>query len=371
MNQEKLEFRVGLMVLCAVAAIVVMVFRFGEIGQAWKSGTHINIVLPTAVGVVPETAVRMRGLRIGQVESVRLLPDGRGVIVAALIEPEYTLRSDAVAQVQRSLLGDGVIEIIPGQSGKTVGNGDHISGTSTTDPMAAVARVEQQVSSALASFDRTGQEWGRLANNLNRLLESEGPGGINTLEQSALALAQFTETMKSAEQTLDAAGGLLQDPRYQQQLQRSMTALPELLNETQRTLQTVNSVARQLNTTVSNLNTATTPLAAQSETLVTRLNRSLGNIETMTQELAVVSQLMNRNDGTMKKLMTDPSMYQNLNSTTTSLAVLLRNLEPVVRDLQIFSDKIARHPELLGVRGVVKGSSGIKESGVQPASFRE
>ena len=98
----------------------------------------------------------------------------------------------------------------------------------------------------------------------------------------------------------------------------------------------------------------------------------MANVETMTHELAVISQLMNQNDGTMKKLMTDPQMYHNLNTTTTSLAVLLRNLEPVIRDLQVFSDKIARHPELLGVRGVVRGSSGLKESsGVQRASFEQ
>ena len=364
-----MEFRVGIMTLAAIAAIVVMVFRFGEIGNSWKSGTRVNIVLPTAEGVVAETPVQMRGLRIGHVESVSLLPDSRGVIAVAILEPEYSVRTDAVALVKRSLLGDGVIEITGGQSDEMIRNGGHLSGTSASDPMSALNRVERQVSATLASFEQTGQQWARLANNLNSLLESSGPNGVNTLEQSAIALAQFTETMKSAEETLDAAGGLLNDPRYQQQLQRTMTALPQLLEETQRTLHSVNSVAKQLDTTVGNLNTATTPLAAQSESLVTRLNQSMANFETITRELAVISQLMNRNDGTMKKLITDPTMYQNLNTTTTSLAVLLRNLEPVIRDLQVFSDKIARHPELLGVRGVVRGSSGLKETEIQPAGF--
>ncbi|MCP4506445.1 MAG: hypothetical protein GY826_08620, partial [Fuerstiella sp.] len=83
------------------------------------------------------------------------------------------------------------------------------------------------------------------------------------------------------------------------------------------------------------------------------------------------SKLVNQNDGTVKKLLTDPSVYRNLNSTAASLVVLLENLKPVVSDLQVFSDKVARHPELLGVRGVVRGSSGIKDSGVVPAAFED
>ena len=47
--------------------------------------------------------------------------------------------------------------------------------------------------------------------------------------------------------------------------------------------------------------------------------------------------------------------------TSIMTTVLLKNLEPVIRDLRIFSDKVARHPELLGVGGVLKGSAGVKE----------
>ncbi|MCA9147569.1 MAG: hypothetical protein KDB05_32570, partial [Planctomycetales bacterium] len=31
------------------------------------------------------------------------------------------------------------------------------------------------------------------------------------------------------------------------------------------------------------------------------------------------------------------------------------------RDVRIFSDKVARHPELIGVSGALRGSAGIKE----------
>jgi phospholipid/cholesterol/gamma-HCH transport system substrate-binding protein len=36
-------------------------------------------------------------------------------------------------------------------------------------------------------------------------------------------------------------------------------------------------------------------------------------------------------------------------------------LERILKDLETFSDKLARHPELLGVRGAVRPSEGLKE----------
>jgi len=371
MDEQKQEFRVGMLAVIALIAAVVMVFKFGEIGNRWRSGTRISIVLPNASGVTPETPVKMSGIRIGHVQSMQLVAEGRGVMVQALIDSEYTFRDDSIAQVTRSLLGDGAIEIVPGSTGQPIAGGSRIAGRSVGDPMELAARMEQRMSSTLASFETTGQEWGRLANNLNRMMESKGEDGVNTMQRSAVALEQFTSTMKTAEETLAAAGTLISDPRYQQQLQATLTALPELLNETRNTLQTVNKVVGQVDATVANINTATTPLAQHSDAMVSRLNQSLANVEVITGELAVVSKLMNENNGTIKNLLTDPTVYRNQNSTSAALAVLLQNLKPVVADMQIFSDKVARHPEVLGLRGMVRGSDGTKETGVSPVSFEQ
>lgn len=370
MNDQNQEFRVGVMAVVAIAAAIMMVFKFGELGNRWKSGTQISIVMPDATGVYPETPVRMSGIRIGQVQSLKLVAEGRGVMAQVLIDPEYSFRNDSQARISRSLLGDGAIEIIPGSDGRPIANGDRIAGRSSSDPMEIVARMESNVTTTLASFESTGHEWARLGKNLNRLMEASGPNGASTIERSTIAIEQFTRTMETAEKTLASAGSLINDPRYQKQLQATLTALPELLNETRATLQSVNSVIREVDSTVTNISTATGPLAKHSDAMVSRLNKSLGNIETITGELAVVSRMMNQNDGTLKKLLTDPALYRNLNTTSASLAVLLENIKPVIADMQIFSDKVARHPEILGVRGVVRGSDGAKDN-VVPASFRE
>ena len=370
MNDSRREIQVGLMVIVALAAIVVMIFRFGEIGQSLKPGKSINIILSSASGVVPQTPVQLRGIAIGRVQQIELLPGANGVQLSVRIDPGYSFPADSTAVVSRSLLGDVMIDIEPGTQAGSVRRGDRIAGQSATDPAVLMASVEQRLTATLDTFERTGVKWGRLAGNLNQILESSGPEGVNTLQQTSLALQQFTQTMSAAEETLAAAGSLLKDPHYQQQLKNTMTALPQLLNETRTTLASVKMVVNRMDATVATVNSAVTPFANHSEPLVTDLVRSIHNVESMTRDLAVVSRAVNDENSSVKQLISDPSMYRNLDRAAVSLSLLLQNLQPVIADLQIFSDKIARHPELLGVRGVVRGSDGVKNEAVSPAGFQ-
>jgi phospholipid/cholesterol/gamma-HCH transport system substrate-binding protein len=41
---------------------------------------------------------------------------------------------------------------------------------------------------------------------------------------------------------------------------------------------------------------------------------------------------------------------------------ILPRLDRILRDMEVFSDKLARHPELLGLRGAIVPSIGLKES---------
>ncbi len=74
---------------------------------------------------------------------------------------------------------------------------------------------------------------------------------------------------------------------------------------------------------------------------------------------------MNDGEGSLKRFAEDPQLYNNLNRSATSLSLLLRNLEPILADVRVFSDKVARHPELLGVGGAISGSSGLRTRGTR------
>ena len=73
-------------------------------------------------------------------------------------------------------------------------------------------------------------------------------------------------------------------------------------------------------------------------------------------------QTFGRGNGSIQKLLTDPAVYQNLDDAAGSLARVLARAEKISRDLEVFADKIARRPELIGIGGAVHPSSGLKEA---------
>ena len=64
----------------------------------------------------------------------------------------------------------------------------------------------------------------------------------------------------------------------------------------------------------------------------------------------------------IERFLADPSLYNNLNDTATMVNKILPRLDRAMRDVEVFADKLACHPELLGIGGAVRPSSGVKES---------
>ena len=137
--------------------------------------------------------------------------------------------------------------------------------------------------------------------------------------------------------------------------------MPVMIKETQATIQSVRGAIRKAEANLENIQNVTDPLAKHSASIVTKLDNSLGNLESLSSELDGFVQLATKQGGTLQKFASDPKLYENMNQSAETMTILIKNLEPIMRDVRIFSDKIARHPELIGVGGAFKGSSGIKE----------
>ena len=73
-------------------------------------------------------------------------------------------------------------------------------------------------------------------------------------------------------------------------------------------------------------------------------------------------------EGTVQKLLTDPTLYNRASDAMSSFQRLIPKLELVVEDLKDFSDKIARHPNQLifDKGGGLKGSPFAPTPGAGP-----
>jgi len=361
MTERQLQLRVGIFVTLALAAIAGLIFQFGEIQNYLRPKYAINIRFKSATGIAVSTPVRRNGVLIGSVTAVKFDDDNGGLIVKAAIKDGVRLWPDGRVRLVSSLLGDSAIEFLPGKSNQFLKDGDTVEAEPAIDPLNVVARMEQNVALLIDSFQQTSHEWQTVGHNLNNVLQTN-QGNLHTVvARAADALTEVAHTMKVVDQTLQDTSRLIGDPQTQESLRKTMSALPVLAEETQRTVAAVRVAVQKMDQNLSNLNEITAPLAKNGVTLATRIENTLANVETLSEELTMFAKMVNSPEGTIHKLAADPQLYANLNRSAESASMLLRNLEPVIRDLRVFSDKVARHPELVGVSGALRGSSGLKD----------
>lgn len=372
MTERQMQFRVGLFVIVAFIACAVMVFHFGQIGELWKPQYPLLLHFDSAPGVYPGTPVRRNGVAIGKVEDVTFDKYKGGVILMVRIDKDVRLRQDAEPGLVSSLLGDATIEFTPGKSPRFLEAGDKIQGETPKDPMQLVADLEQNMSRTLTTFNSTGQEWNQVARNLNSLMETNRGNLDQVIERTVVSLDEFTRTMNAARKTLNYADTILGDPQTQENMRKTMVALPEMINETRQVIQTVRSAVVKADQNLANLSGVTEPLAKRSTSIVTQLDNTVANLDAMSGQMRDFVEIAVKEDGSLQQLAKNPDLYRNLNNSAVSISLLLKNLGPILRDVRIFSDKIARHPELIGVSGALNPSTGIKEpAGSYPEASRQ
>lgn len=361
MSDRQLQFRVGVFVILAIAVGVGLTFQFGNLNRYLEPRYLIGIEFDDLSGVHPGTPVRQSGIPIGEVREVSINREKRKILVLVEILERYPLAKDVKPQLVQTLLGEAHIDFSLGTSNESVVEGDVLKGVLPQDPLSAVQRLESQVHETLEVFTQTSQEWKQVGHNLNTLVMTN-QGSLDTIiEQAAVALRELTATMHKASQTIDQTNEFIANPELQLAVREAMTALPRLIQQTEQTVVTTRAAVNSLGQTMENLRQATGPFAQNSSQLSAKLETSLDQLSRTLGELEKFSTQLNRGDGSIQRLAQDPQLYRNLQLSSASLAALLSNLEPIMQDMRVFSDKVARHPELLGVSGYMKGSSGLKE----------
>ncbi len=180
--------------------------------------------------------------------------------------------------------------------------------------------------------------------------------------------------IKSAKQTFDNVNEVL-SPENRKQLTellknvnavavsivRITTALSTMLDGADKALKNFDVLIASANGAVGDVRAITKPLAAKADALVAGVTDSAEQLNKALVEVRGLLAEFGKGNGTIQKLLADPAVYQNLDDAAGSLARIMGRAEKITRDLEVFADKIARRPELIGVGGVVRPSSGLKD----------
>jgi phospholipid/cholesterol/gamma-HCH transport system substrate-binding protein len=140
--------------VAAFLALAGLLIAWGAVGLVFQKGggRTFTVNFTDAAGLLPRNDVTMRGVPVGQVSDVALMPRGVAHVTVAL-EPGITVPQGTEAEItRRSPIGDMTLELTPGK-GAVIPNGGSIPMRDTIRPpdpertIALLARVLHSVPS--------------------------------------------------------------------------------------------------------------------------------------------------------------------------------------------------------------------------------
>lgn len=399
MDDKAYRFGVGVLVLASAVIGIILIFFFGAIPNFLIEHYTVTINFASAPGVEIDTPVRKSGVRIGRVVGVKLQDGDGGVNLTLELEKRYPIKAGEIARIKNGSLitGDAVIEFLPATRTSLVSRFDGVNGIKdgdlqsdeleianaflkdqdtlkggevASDPLESVLSMQENFSTTLQSIDKAGNEISMLARDVRSLMGTQDGSVQNIFKKTEQTIDNFN-------QTLDSVEAILGDPKLRQALIASIEQFPdvvrksgEVIEQTKLTLKNFEKVGTAAESALKNADEAlgnvaqiTDPLAARAPEATEDILRTIDNLDALLLDLRRFSARLNSGNGTVARLIEDEQLYVQLVQTLENVEQLTHRLQPIVEDVRVFTDKIARDPRQLGVRGALdsRGSGlGIK-----------
>ncbi|MDH3717335.1 MAG: MlaD family protein [Planctomycetota bacterium] len=351
MQERILLARVGIVVIAALLLIAILIVWFGDFPTPLRRGKVVEVSFPTAPGVMEGTPVRKSGILIGRVEGVKFAEDSSDVIATLRVDDGVDLRKHEFCRVDSgSLLGDAVLQFIPGEdsSDQLIQDGDRLQGVSGRNPMELATSLEGDIRDTLASVTTAGNEITKLARQMDGVFQRDDDEQFQrVVDKAEKSLDQFSEAMTKFTSLMD---GLNKDGN----LQKSMKDMPKLIKESRDAMAILQEVGESADRNLQNLEGLTGPLGERGDQIAQRIDSGLESFDTAMQQLTTFTKQINNSEGTLGQLLNNPELYFNINSAAQNIQRLTTDMRPILNDIRVFSDKIARDPGQLGVRGALQ-----------------
>ncbi len=211
---------------------------------------------------------------------------------------------------------------------------------------------EDKITKSLASFQDTLAQANKLLSPDNQKLITETLASVNKLFSSENQKL-ITETLQNVQKgssrleiLAKSTEELIKDGR-------------DVMKDGRGTIKQINDTLKGADEVLASIGKATKPFGEQTPKILKNLEESSEKLNRVMADAGELLRAVARGEGTVQKLLFDPSLYNNLNDTVIMTTKIMPRLDRILRDVEIFADRIARHPESLGIGGVVRPSSGV------------
>lgn len=400
MDDNKLKFGVGVLVVAAMGIAIILTFLFGAFPTVFNREYTLFVRFPSAEGVDIDSPVFRDGVRVGRVANIKLMDgiDEDGVLMTLSMDSKKPLTHRYYPRISNGSLvtGDAMVEFVRGTdevlARKLNNNLDLIPqpyldqesidyGEKANDPIRVFVDMQDEMLATMQSIQQAGDIVRDVGTNVNMLVNDvrQVVGGTDATVRDVTR--ETVETLEMFQGAIQDVRSIIGDPNVRQNLQQSIARIPQLLEEaeqtlksTQQTFQSFEQVGEQfekvgiaaektvasVGRTVDNVERFTQPLGDRGGELIEQVLVTLRDLDKALVQVDTFGQALNNSDGTLRRLLEDDELYWQIQRTVENIEQASVKIRPILDDVRIFTDKVARDPRELGVRGAItKRPSGM------------
>lgn len=372
------------MVLTVVVVLVILVFQFGR--QSFVSrgpGYDIKVHFDKAPGIKAETPVFKSGVQIGVVRSANL-EDSESqtyVDVVLQINKDRKIFSNEACRINVPLVSIGgpgtTLEIVkirdyPGPIVE-LKLGQTIPGIIPIDMMQTFGGMEGDVTKTIQQIGEAAEKIAKFIESTSSLLGT--PDEMKEKQARFMTLIDHgNTTMETVQRLAENINAIFEDDRVSESIQQVVTSIPETMEQAKTVLDNINMFVTDAKATVDqanvmisrvtsnlgNLDNFTSTLGIEGPDMVRSLARASRRIEGVFDDVAMLTSSLQNPNGSLGQLMNNPELYNSVLNTVENVEQLSSSLRPIMNDMRVFSDKVARDPGMLGVRGALSPNPPLK-----------
>ena len=333
------ELRVGIFVLVGLFVLAAGIFYVtgaGILGPKYRLRTF----LPEVSGLANGATVRVDGVEVGNVETIRMVPSvqgkppekGKNIEIVMRVDKRYQpdiLTDSTASLVTEGLLGNRYVNITRGFTGTPLKEGQEIPGSEekamklvverSADVLANLQALTENVQDLLEGVKRGEGTLGKLLTDdaaykhLNNVLARTDSmlGGIQAGQGTVGKLVASDELYGKVDKGLENINTILSDIRAQKGTIGKLMYDPSLFDQAKEAIGKTNALVGDARAGKGSLGKFVT-----DETLYNKLRDTSSNLASATAKL-------NDNTTTAGKLFSDPLLYDNLAGLTGDLRLLI------------------------------------------------
>jgi phospholipid/cholesterol/gamma-HCH transport system substrate-binding protein len=285
------EAKVGLLVLIGSAVLLWMTFSVGKYEFGERKGYTVQAVFDSVAGLDAKAAVRMAGVKIGTVERVEL-EDSRAKVTVR-IYPDVKIQRGTKAMVKTlGLLGEKYVELVPPE---------------TSAKEAAVP------------------EGSRYYQEGERIQATVSPSDVDKLINQ---LSSISDDVKQVTASLRQVFGSERGTRSMEDILADLRQTTANIQEFSHVLRSDGSeVVTRLNNLVASLNGVVADNRDNLKVTMENVREASKNAELALASIENTARKIDRGEGTLGKLVSNDSMYNNIDSTAKGLGDITSHFE--------------------------------------------